>query len=179
MPRSRRFSARRAFSSTRFGKTTPRRSRISTSSTRRTTDPERRLRSLALRAQLLIGRGEKERAGDLVAYLRSLEDRVPSRIEETPEGFVLTPTPERTSGWSRYLAQRLEDAGKPRVEPPPRSGFRGLPAESFLPHPPAFGGGFAPAAPEFNQPLPPPDEPEVRNRFGGGFRPRGMRPGPQ
>ncbi len=143
----------------------------------RTTDPERRVRLLALRAQFLMGQGEKERAGDLITYLRSLEDRVSSRIEETVGGYVLTPTPESASGWSRYLAQRSDDLSRPHPETAPR-GLRGLPIEPFTPNPPAFGGGFVPQAPEFVPPqFAQPDAPEVRFPPGR-FRPR-MRQFPQ
>jgi hypothetical protein len=80
----------------------------------RTTAPDRLVRLLAVRAQLLAGLGDLDGAGDVIAYLRSLDERVPTRVETTAAGVALTPEPPATNGWPRYLAQRLDDLAKSR-----------------------------------------------------------------
>lgn len=154
----------------------------------RTTLPDRRVRLLGVRAQILLGLGDFERAGDVVGYLRSLESRVPSRLEVTPAGAVLVEEPSPTHGWARYLAQRLDDRTRSRRspavgedEPPGNREFEGPrvpqhfgpvfgPALRPFPGDPGFprarNGAFIDPAPAGEEP------PEIRVRFRQRARPR-------
>ena len=137
----------------------------------RTTSSDWRLRLLAARAQVYLGLGDRERAGDVIAYLRTLDGRVPSRYERTPAGVVLTPLPPETSGWARYLSHRLDDQTKGRR----RSGgddrpFRGrgpIPFQGFEPQlrfgPP--GMAIPPNGGAAIEPIAPVEGPDVRVRF--------------
>jgi len=123
-------------------------------------EPDRRLRLLSVRAQLLIGLGEPDRARDTIGYLREIEARVPSRFEVTTAGWSITPEPGPTLGWADFLARRLDD---PR-EVPPASGR---------------------TSDGQDEPWPPPHPPMPARRpqpFGGGVRaapvPRGRPAGP-
>jgi hypothetical protein len=146
----------------------------------RTTEPDRLVRLLAVRAQLLVGLGDLDGAGDMIAYLRTLDERVPTRVETTAAGVTLTPERSATSGWPRYLAQRLDDLAKsrraqagrpgeddrPAVEPPwpgPRFGAPFGQDPGGVVFPPNRGAAFDPAGRVD-------DVPDVRVRFIPGRR---------
>src|SRR5262249_45094001 len=74
--------------------------------------------------------------GDMIAYLRSLAMRVPTRVETTVAGVSLTPEPSATNGWPRYLAQRLDDLTKSRRAPAGRPGGDEPPPAGAPPPPP-------------------------------------------
>jgi hypothetical protein len=74
----------------------------------RTTSPERRLRLLSLRAQILMGQGQADRAGQTIAFLQSIHRGVPKRIEITPAGATLTDDPDPRREWPNYLAMRAK-----------------------------------------------------------------------
>jgi|SRR5579864_1457946 len=75
---------------------------------RRTTHPDRRLRLLSLRAQIYLGRGDAERAGATVAYLRSVQSRPPLRYELTAAGPSLSEAAAPARLWPDFLADRAE-----------------------------------------------------------------------
>ena len=86
----------------------------------RTASGDDRLRLLSLRAQILLGLGEKDRAGDIVDYLRAAGARRPRRIEWTLSGYVLSDRPSGGSGWADYLGSRVRaaaEAGSTDEEP--------------------------------------------------------------
>ena len=99
---------------------------------------------LALRAQIYVGLRDDERAGDTITYLRSIDLKIPVRIEETPAGVVLTPEPNPSTGWPDYLRQRLDD--RLRAE---RTGGTEKPEPAIAdihPAPPGFARPFMPDA---------------------------------
>ncbi|MDR3618155.1 MAG: hypothetical protein P4L85_02305 [Paludisphaera borealis] len=75
----------------------------------RAADPETRLRWLCLRAQILIGQGELERARGLVDYVARATRPQSHEIEDTPLGPVMSTIPNPASDWSNDLAQTLHD----------------------------------------------------------------------
>ena len=140
----------------------------------RTTSPEARLNLLTVRAQLLMGQGNWDRAADTVAYLKTLEARRPTRIEVTPAGFALADAPEK--GWASYLDLRLNDLRKARNSPggEPALGHRNPDAPETLPLARFPDPAFLPGREAFDlQPAPRDDDPDVRVRF----RPVPNRPG--
>ncbi|QEH33979.1 translocation protein TolB [Aquisphaera giovannonii] len=82
----------------------------------RAKSPANRLLLLALRAQVLLARGEKARAKSVVDYLAAAAGRV-RRVEETPAGPVVTDL-EDSGGeaWARYLAERVDAAPSKELE---------------------------------------------------------------
>jgi hypothetical protein len=78
---------------------------------------DQRYRLFIARAQVLMGLGETERAGDAIDYLGELERRAPVRFETTPAGVVLTPEPLASRGWARYLRARLDEKAPSTREP--------------------------------------------------------------
>ncbi len=74
----------------------------------RETAPERRLKLLTIRAQVFLNRGQVDRAGKTIAYLKSLEPGPTRRVEWTGGGYVVTPEPAAGQGWPDYLASRAQ-----------------------------------------------------------------------
>ena len=70
----------------------------------RTTEPDQRLRLLSVRAQILLGQGQSERALEAIAFLRSIPHAAPRRLEITPAGPTVTAEPDPSQGWPSYLA---------------------------------------------------------------------------
>ena len=150
-----------------------------------TTGSDRLERLLTLRAQIYLGLGDTERAGDTIAYLRALDSRVPTRIEDTVAGVVLTREPPDSTGWPRYLAQRLGELSKslrPAAEPgedpsgdPKPNGVAFPPPAADRPVSPDLGGVVFPRNRD-GAIADPADDPDVRARFNPrrGF-PRRMR----
>ena len=139
-----------------------------------TTSSDRLERLLALRAQIYLGLGDNERAGDAIAYLRALESRARSRIERTPSGVVLTPEPSELAGWPRYLSLRLAERLKSSpggweaaevsvAEPKPKGPV--MPTGLDRLFTPDFGGGGGVAFPRRDGQMgDPADDPDVRVR---------------
>jgi hypothetical protein len=73
-----------------------------------TRDPDRRLRLLGLRAQVLAGQGQRHRARLIVEYLKRQVGTTTSLIEETPLGVVLTTQPDSTRLWVDQLSEWVE-----------------------------------------------------------------------
>jgi hypothetical protein len=110
---------------------------------------DRRLRLVSLRAQILQGKGEKEAARDVAAYLVSAQERAPRLIEDTPAGFASSVTEDPSRGWPRYLADRLSgklnESNTVAVEPeedPLDELRRRLPAPPIRGNRLRFRGGF-------------------------------------
>jgi hypothetical protein len=72
----------------------------------RATSADHRLRLLGLRAQILLGRRDFNRAGSIIAYILDETKRNVTRLEETPAGFVLTPERDTQADWPEYLERR-------------------------------------------------------------------------
>ncbi len=126
-----------------------------------TTRPDWHLRLLAARAQLLVGMGDLDRASDPIAYLRSLDEVKSSRYELTSAGPTLIPEPASTSGWSRYLAARLDDMEKSKRagSAHDEEGLGHRNPDAPLPAPgqiPPFGLRDELFIPQRNIPMPPP-----------------------
>lgn len=105
-----------------------------------------RLRLLCVRAQVLLGAGDVERARDVVDYLRAADSLSVSRWEETPAGVTTTAGPSATRGWAGYLSLRLDDVARGR---PRKAGAPGGPSDRTdrvtpFPAPPALNGPFGP-----------------------------------
>lgn len=66
----------------------------------------RRLAILSLRAQILWGQGELDRAREVAAYLVDAAGGPVHRVEETPLGRTLTPEGDPGRPWARYLSSR-------------------------------------------------------------------------
>lgn len=73
----------------------------------RTGDPGTRLRWLCLRAQILLGQGEVERARGISAYLTRATKSRSYAVEQTPLGPVVTTLSDPDAGWADQLAQAL------------------------------------------------------------------------
>ena len=102
--------------------------------------PDQRLALLALRAQILLARGEWDRAREPIDYLVELDKQIATRFEVTPAGISLTPEPRPAQGWGKYLAQRADDLAKPRknMNNPQVSKPPGVDLDQFL-RPGRFG----------------------------------------
>jgi len=125
----------------------------------RAESPEDRARLLAVRAQIFLNRGEFDRAGKTIAYLKDRDPRPARRVEWTAAGYRVSEEPTAGRGWPDYLALRarsiramLRDEG---------------PDHHFNPDNPRAGRGFEPTIRRhLNLPARPfPDGPEA-----GGFR---------
>ena len=75
---------------------------------------DQRLALLGIRAQILLGMGEWDRAKDPIDYMIHQEERTTSRLEFTPAGTALTAEPGRSQGWARYLSLRVKDLASSR-----------------------------------------------------------------
>ena len=132
-------------------------------------DPDLRLRLLALRAQVFLGRGDTQRARAAVAYLRLARPESPGRFEQTASGPVLTADPDPLARWISYLSGRAEappgapdPAATPSPVPEPQVDLR--PAFALPLPPPAVGPARArrrriprqAEAPKADVPPPPP-----------------------
>ncbi|WP_165222592.1 PD40 domain-containing protein [Aquisphaera insulae] len=108
-----------------------------------------RLRFLALRAQVLLARGEPQRARSVVDYLTSAAGRV-RRVEETPAGFVSTDVGEPGGPlWARYLAERIDafpaaSSGGTPAEEEEAADFRLPPLMNEIPGGPIDAGAAIP-----------------------------------
>ena len=124
------------------------------------TTPDQRLRLLSLRAQVLLGLGEIDSAGQTISFLRAISPPDQRRVETTPAGSSLAAIPNPGKGWPDYLAHRASELEKgakapqaAREEPPG--------ARDFVPeimNGPAARAPFAPFH-ELNLPAPPIDPP--------------------
>jgi hypothetical protein len=100
----------------------------------KTVKSDERMRLLSLRSQILLGLGERDRARDIVDYLREADAHRPRRIEWTPSGYVLSDTSSGSTGWAEYLGSRglaASQAGSSNDEPTdeePRFRLRSVPA---------------------------------------------------
>jgi len=74
--------------------------------------PDQRLRLLGLRAQLYLGKGDKERSREAIAYLRATSRGTKGRIEMTPGGPALTEESPSGGGWAESLAVCAEARAK-------------------------------------------------------------------
>jgi hypothetical protein len=83
---------------------------------------EARLALLSLRAQIRWSQGDHAEATAMIAYLRSCEGTATERIEETPAGPVVTTELSPRQAWARHLAEKVEQAAAPDVQPIPQSG---------------------------------------------------------
>ena len=88
--------------------------------------PDQRLRLLGLRAQLLVGKGDFERANRAIAYLQAARHPSSGRVEMTPTGPTLTPNPEPRDAWPAFLAESAQARAKAPAPAPPaaRDPFR-------------------------------------------------------
>ncbi len=77
----------------------------------------RRLAILSLRAQILWGQGEVERAREVATYLVEASGGPVHRLEETPMGRTLEPEPGSGRPWARYLASRASQPTPPATPP--------------------------------------------------------------
>ncbi|MHB1556080.1 MAG: TolB family protein [Isosphaeraceae bacterium] len=101
----------------------------------------RRLAILSLRAQILWGQGELDRAREVAAYLVEAAGGPVHRVEETPLGRTLTPEADSGRHWARYLSGR---ASLPPTSATPAGEFGGQERDDLPPNP------FAPPeAPDF------------------------------
>ena len=99
---------------------------------------DRRLRLLALRAQILLAKGDTERARAAIAYLRKAQPELSGRYELTPDGPVLTPDPDPRAAWIAYLSARADERlGAARDRAVPTPGAVGPPALAPVVVPPA------------------------------------------
>lgn len=87
----------------------------------RAADPESRLRWLCLRAQVLIGLGEVERALGISQFINRETRPQAHTIEMTPAGPVISTIPARGSEWASALAQTLKSAELHRLHGRPGS----------------------------------------------------------
>ena len=114
--------------------------------------PEHRVGLLSVRAQILLAQGEVDRAGEIIAFLRTLARKPATRLEWTGAGYVLTDVPASQSegqGWTDYLTWRASKV---------RETLRDDGAEFHLnPDAPRFDFGVDP--PFFKAPPPFPDRP--------------------
>ena len=100
----------------------------------KTVRSDERMRLLSLRSQILLGLGERDRARDIVDYLREADARRPRRIEWTPSGYVLSDASPGPTGRAEYLEMRglaASRAGSSDDEPTddePRFRLRSVPA---------------------------------------------------
>jgi len=76
----------------------------------RSADPDARLRWLCLRAQILIGRGDLDRARGITEYVARSTRPQSYTFEDTPLGPASTAIPNPAGGWSRDLSRALDDA---------------------------------------------------------------------
>lgn len=116
--------------------------------------PESRLRRLFLRAQILLGQGEVDRARGIVDYIGRATAPERQVVEETPLGPVVSTVARPERDWSRQLGQRITElggalaAGRPGdadfLEPSP---------DEFLPNDDAPMVPTTPAEDEFNDPV--------------------------
>jgi len=74
--------------------------------------PEDRLRRLLLRAQVLMGQGEMDRARGIVDYVVGATAAERRSVEETPIGPVVSEVSNPDREWSRRLAQRLTEVAR-------------------------------------------------------------------
>ena len=140
-------------------------------------DPERRLRLLSLRSQLYLAKGDHDRARDAVNYLKSEAAKPRATIQETPNGFVLSPEKAETGSWTNYLGERLEETIKQRQAETSMANNPLGNANSDQPEFPTFNpfpfpnenrpGIFRPVQPGI---FPRDEEPPVNLRFRGGRR---------
>ncbi len=83
--------------------------------------PDERLRWLCLRAQILLGQGEFERARGIIEYIGRASRMETQRVEDTPLGPVLTSLPNPANDWSKHLAQKLTEFAQRRLRDPLRA----------------------------------------------------------
>lgn len=76
--------------------------------------PPQRLALLGVRAQIMLGLSDWDRAKEPIDYLLREDARAVSRYEVTPGGVTLTLEPKPSQGWGRYLAQRTADLTRVR-----------------------------------------------------------------
>lgn len=67
---------------------------------------DHRLRLLGLRAQIMLGQKDFNRAGAIISYILDETRRGVTRLEETPAGFVLIPEIDPQADWPEYLERR-------------------------------------------------------------------------
>ena len=140
----------------------------------RVTDPEQRLRLLSVRAQIFLGQGQFGRASETIAFLQSIPQGEPRRVEMTPAGMRMTsdddptgmkhtPEPVSGQGWPSYLALRAKDSAQElagdteRAEAPP--GHRNPDALELLP--PGAAIPFVPHLERFAPAVIPPQDVRV------------------
>jgi hypothetical protein len=71
---------------------------------RQLASPAERLALLALRAQILLAEGHRDRARSVIEYLLATEGTSTERIEVTPLGPVATKEVSPAQAWARYLS---------------------------------------------------------------------------
>jgi hypothetical protein len=106
----------------------------------RVDQPERRLAALGLKAQILWSMGEQSRAQGMIDYLVAALGPQTKRVDETPQGPVVTKELTPKQAWARYLAQRAAAPVRP-ASPQAES----LPLEESPDHP--FRNPFVPPDP--------------------------------
>lgn len=145
-------------------------------------DPSARLRWLGLRAQILLGNDQLERARGVIDYIaREVRPAVVS-LEEAGGGFVLTTGKQPDAAWADHLRQKASESALRRAaigragRPAPDDPFAELPGaeQDRMPNvpfvmPPGGDPDLVPIMPdEFNPPglapreLIPPQPPEAR-----------------
>jgi len=82
----------------------------------RTSSPDERLRLLSLRAQIFLGQGAADRAGETIAFLVTVPRVSSTRLEITPAGPSLTDKDDPRRGWPSYLSSRSEAWTKAGLE---------------------------------------------------------------
>ncbi|WP_165246013.1 PD40 domain-containing protein [Paludisphaera soli] len=88
-------------------------------------DPAARLRWLCLRAQVLLGQGEFERARGLIAYLDRETTSRTLTLEDSPIGPALTGVPSPENVWAKHLEQKSGPGALQRAQ----TGLDGLDVE--------------------------------------------------
>jgi Tol biopolymer transport system component len=123
--------------------------------------PDRRIRLLAIRAQIAIGQSRLDRAEYTISYLREIRRKPARRIEWTGAGYTLTATdPVPFEGWPDYLAWKARTVRSQLRDEPP--------VDPFNPDNPRANFGFG-AEGAREQLLP--DRPFVNPITPGGLRP--------
>ena len=73
-----------------------------------------RLRWLCLRAQILLGQSEVERARGIIEYVSRATRTESHQLEDTPLGPVLTSLPSPENDWAKLLSQKATEIARRR-----------------------------------------------------------------
>ena len=84
----------------------------------RTSSPDERLRLLSLRAQIFLGQGAADRAGETIAFLETVPHVAAAGMEITPAGPLLTDEDGPRRRWPSYLSSRSDAWTKAGLEAP-------------------------------------------------------------